>query len=133
MNDTATPRAEAASLLASSFFEMLCEEGITFETFESRSISIGHEVIASAMSIAIERLDAKLCDLVLYGHWEKDGFEAPDRDASYAEMALGGSTPGTATRDGSPRGAAWGNDLMMEQLTAEEKDTLRLLIGKVTG
>ena len=94
MNDTATPRAEAASLLASSFFEILCEEGITFETFESRSISIDHEVIASAMSIAIERLDAKLCDLVLYGHWEKDGFEAPDRDASYAEMTLGGAAPG---------------------------------------
>lgn len=61
MNDTATPRAEASSLLAPVFFEVLCEEGITFEAFESRSIAIGHAVIADAMSMAIERLDARLC------------------------------------------------------------------------
>ena len=61
MNDTATPRAEAASLLASSFFEIVCEEGVDFESFESRCISLGHSVIAEAMSIALERLDARLC------------------------------------------------------------------------
>jgi len=72
-------------------------------------------------------------DLVLYGHWERDEFEAPDRDASYAEMTLGGTAPETETPGGSPQGAAWDGDLRMEQLTAEEKDTLRLLIGKVTG
>ena len=61
MNDTATPRAEASSLLAPLFFEILCEEGIDFESFESRSISIGNDVIAGAMSMAIERFDAWLC------------------------------------------------------------------------
>ena len=47
MNDTATPRAEASSLLAPIFFEILCEEGIDFESFESKSISIGHAVCLS--------------------------------------------------------------------------------------
>ena len=61
MNDTATPRAEASSLLAPIFFEILCEEGIDFESFESRSISVGHAVIAEAMSAALERFDARLC------------------------------------------------------------------------
>lgn len=61
MNDTATPRAEAASLLAPVFLDILREEGVTFESFESRSIAIGHAVIADAMSAAIERLDAMLC------------------------------------------------------------------------
>lgn len=61
MNDTSTPRAEASSLLAPLFFEILCEEGIDFESFESRSISVGHAVIAGAMSMAIERFDARLC------------------------------------------------------------------------
>ena len=40
---------------------MLCEEGIAFEAFESQPTSIGHAVIAGAMSMAIERLDAELC------------------------------------------------------------------------
>ena len=61
MNDTATPRAEASSLLASFFYEIVCEEGVDFETFESRCISLGHLVIADAMSTALERFDAKLC------------------------------------------------------------------------
>ena len=61
MNDTATQRAEASSLLASFFFEIACEEGIDFETFESKCISLGHLVIAGAMSMALERFDAKLC------------------------------------------------------------------------
>ncbi|MBP3590151.1 MAG: UPF0236 family protein [Muribaculaceae bacterium] len=61
MNDTATPRAEAASLLASCFFEIVCEEGVDFESFESRCISLGHSVMADAMSIALERFDARLC------------------------------------------------------------------------
>ena len=61
MNDTATPRAEASSLLASFFFEIVCEEGIGFEAFESRCISLGHSIIADAMSMALERFDAKLC------------------------------------------------------------------------
>ena len=61
MNDTATPRAEASSLLASSFFDIVCEEGIDFGTFESRCIHLGHSVIAEAMSAALERFDASLC------------------------------------------------------------------------
>lgn len=61
MNDTSTPRAEASSLLASLFFEIVCEEGVDFETFESRCISLGHSVIADAMSTALERFDARLC------------------------------------------------------------------------
>ncbi len=61
MNDTATPRAEASSLLAHLFFEVVCEEGVDFESFESRCISLGHLVIADAMSMALERFDAKLC------------------------------------------------------------------------
>ena len=61
MNDTATPRAEASSLLASFFFEIVCEEGIDFEAFESRCISLGHSIIADAMSMALERFDASLC------------------------------------------------------------------------
>lgn len=61
MNDTATPRAEASSLLASLFFDILCEEGVDFEAFESKCISLGHSVMADAMSAALERLDARLC------------------------------------------------------------------------
>ena len=61
MNDTATPRAEATSLLASFFYEIVCEEGIDFGSFESKCISLGHSVIADAMSVALERFDAKLC------------------------------------------------------------------------
>ena len=61
MNDTATPRAEASSLLASFFFEIACEEGVDFGSFESRCISLGHSVIADAMSMALERFDAALC------------------------------------------------------------------------
>ena len=61
MNDTTTPMAEAASLLASSFFEVVCEEGVDFEAFESRCISLGHSMIADAMSMALERFDARLC------------------------------------------------------------------------
>ena len=34
MNDTATPRVEASSLLASFFFEIVCEEGVDFEDLE---------------------------------------------------------------------------------------------------
>lgn len=60
-NDTGIQRAEASSLLASIFFDILCEEGIDFESFESKSTSVGHKVIADAMSMAIERLDAKPC------------------------------------------------------------------------
>jgi len=62
MNDTTTKsRAEASALLAPVFLEILCEEGVDFESFEGRAISVGHAVIAEAMSIAIERLDARLC------------------------------------------------------------------------
>lgn len=61
MNDTATPRAEATSLLASFFYEIICEDGIDFGTFESKCISLGHSVIADAMSMALERFDARLC------------------------------------------------------------------------
>lgn len=61
MNDTATRKAEATSLLSSFFFEMLCEEGVDFVSFESRCISLGHSVIARAMSMALERFDARLC------------------------------------------------------------------------
>lgn len=61
MNDTTTPRAEASSLLASFFFEIVREEGVDFEAFESRCISLGHSIIADAMSMALERFDARLC------------------------------------------------------------------------
>ena len=60
-NDTATQRAEASSLLASFFYEIICEEGIDFESFESKCIHMGHSIIAKAMSMAIERFDAMLC------------------------------------------------------------------------
>lgn len=61
MNDTAMARAEASSLLASIFYEIVCEESIDLESFESECISVGHSVIADAMSMAIERFDAALC------------------------------------------------------------------------
>jgi hypothetical protein len=35
--------------------------GIDFEGFESRCISLGHSIIADAMSTALERFDARLC------------------------------------------------------------------------
>lgn len=60
MNDTAAPRT-ASSLLAPIFLEILCEDGMDFESFESRAIDVGHSVIAEAMSMAIERLDSRLC------------------------------------------------------------------------
>lgn len=60
MNDTAAPRT-ASSLLAPIFLEILCEDEIDFESFESRAIAVGHSVIAEAMSAAIERLDERLC------------------------------------------------------------------------
>lgn len=61
MHDTAAPWAEASSLLASSFYEILCEEGMSFEEFESRSISYGHAAIADAISMSLERKDKSLC------------------------------------------------------------------------
>ncbi len=61
VNDTAKTRSEAARLLAPIFFGVLCEEGADFESFEGRAVSIGRAVIAQAMSIDIERLDAGLC------------------------------------------------------------------------
>ena len=61
MHDTAAPWAEASSLLASSFYEILDEDGMTFEEFESRSISYGHAAIADAISMALERKDKLLC------------------------------------------------------------------------
>lgn len=61
MHDTAAPWAEASSLLASSFYEFLDEEGMTFEEFESRSISYGHAAIADAISMVLERKDKSLC------------------------------------------------------------------------
>ena len=63
MNDTpATSREdEAAGLLAPVFLDILCEDGVDFESFESRAIAAGHSVIAKAMSAALERLDARLC------------------------------------------------------------------------
>jgi len=61
MHDTAAPWAEASSLLASSFYEILNEEGMTFEEFESRSISYGHAAIADAICLALERKDKSLC------------------------------------------------------------------------
>ena len=61
MHDTAAPWAEASSLLASSFYEILNEGGMSFEEFESRSIAYGHAAIADAISMALERKDASLC------------------------------------------------------------------------
>lgn len=61
VNDTTKKRSEVARLLAPVFLDILCEEGTDFESFEGGAISIGHAVIAEAMSIAIERLDARLC------------------------------------------------------------------------
>lgn len=61
VNDTAKKRSEAARLLAPIFLDILCEEGTDFESFEGRAISVGHAVIAEAMSAAIEALDARLC------------------------------------------------------------------------
>ena len=61
MNDTPTPQSAAASLLAPVLLDILREDGIRFESFESRAIAVGHAVIADAMAAAIERLDAELC------------------------------------------------------------------------
>ena len=67
MHDTAAPWAEASSLLASSFYDILNEEGMTFEEFESRSISYGHAAIAGAISMALERKDESLCAILPEG------------------------------------------------------------------
>lgn len=61
MHDTTAPWAKASSLLALSFSEILDEEGIDFEEFESRAIAFGHAAIAEAMSLSLERKDASLC------------------------------------------------------------------------
>lgn len=61
MHDTTAPWAKASSLLASSFSEILDEEGINFEEFESRAIAFGHAAIAEAISLSLERKDASLC------------------------------------------------------------------------
>ena len=61
MHDTAAPWAEVSFLLASSFYDFLNEEEMTFEEFESRSISYGHAAIADAISMALERKDKSLC------------------------------------------------------------------------
>ncbi|MFR2951079.1 MAG: UPF0236 family transposase-like protein [Collinsella intestinalis] len=61
MHDTTAPWAKASSLLALSFSEILDEEGIDFEEFESRAIALGHAAIAEAMSLSLERKDASLC------------------------------------------------------------------------
>ena len=61
MHDTTAPWAKASSLLALSFSEILAEEGIDFEEFESRAIALGHAAIAEAMSLSLERKDASLC------------------------------------------------------------------------
>ena len=50
MHDTAAPWAETSSLLASSFYDFLNEDGMTFEEFESRSIACGHAVIVTGAS-----------------------------------------------------------------------------------
>ena len=61
MNDTTTPRAEATANLASLFFEVVREEGIDFEAFEAKCMSLGHSIMADAMSAALERFDDHLC------------------------------------------------------------------------
>lgn len=73
MHDTAAPWAEASSLLASSFYDVLNEEGMTFEEFESRSIAYGHAAIADAISMALERKDKSLCASL------PDGLKVHDR------------------------------------------------------
>lgn len=61
MHDTTAPWAKASPLLALSFSEILDEEGIDFEEFESRAIAFGHAAIAEAISLSLERKDASLC------------------------------------------------------------------------
>ena len=61
MHDTAAPWAEASLLLSSSFYEMLREDDVDFEEFESRAISFGHSAMADAIAMALERRDAELC------------------------------------------------------------------------
>ena len=53
-------------MLASSFSEILDEEGINFEEFESRAIALGHAAIAEAI---LERLLTKGCYGVITTHY----------------------------------------------------------------
>ena len=61
-NDTPQPPSRAAStILSTAFFGLLSAERPSFESFEEKAIRLGHEVIAEAMAIALERYDAMLC------------------------------------------------------------------------
>ena len=99
MHDAAAPWAEASSLLASSFYDFLNEDGMTFEEFESRSIAYGHAAIADAISAALERKDRSLrADL-------PDGCRVHDKRPKMLASEVGDSasaTAASATRMGTP-------------------------------
>ena len=99
MHDTSAPWAEASSLLASSFYEILNEDGMSFEEFESRSIAYGHAAIARAISIALERKDKSLCAGL------PDGCKVHDRRSKTlaSESGTSASAAGaSAMRTGTP-------------------------------
>lgn len=61
-NDTAPAELRARVALAELFAEALppAPEAATFESFEDEAIRIGHEAVADAMAMALERFDAAL-------------------------------------------------------------------------
>lgn len=74
-------------------------------------------------------------DLVLYGHWEREAFTAPDREASYDEMTLpqAESAPETAIPEESPKEAAESPaEEAWAKLTLAEITALKTLVGKLT-
>lgn len=83
MYDTTAPLTEISSLLASSFYEILNEEGISFEEFEAKAIAFGHAAIAAALSCALERKDATLCANL------PDGYRIHDRRAKQLASEVG--------------------------------------------
>ena len=68
-DNTAPAAVRAHQALFELFWEALSSAGgaATFESFEDEAIRIGHEAIASAMSSALERLDAELCSSLVPG------------------------------------------------------------------
>lgn len=61
MHDTPKLAALAAECLAGILQDSLKDGRMAFDEFERESIRVGHEAIAAAMSIALERRDTGLC------------------------------------------------------------------------
>lgn len=59
--DNPTACAAASAALADIFTDILLEGGCSFEAFEERAVARGHEAMARAMGLALERYDEALC------------------------------------------------------------------------